>query len=147
MNRETGMKNRWNSKLNFGLIALGVFFVLCVLFVIFSSNYVKNMPDKMIALAGDYYETLDADAGIPHREYLKAEIYRWDDLTHAVVRVLGNLTDREPDLPVSECTGYDLYDQFYVELSGGKWHVKSVSYSFQGRREAFDELYGSDYFS
>ena len=141
------MKNRWNRKLNRGLVAIGVLFVMCVLFVVFSGNYVKKMPDKMVALATEYYEELDADAGIPGREYLKAEIYRWDDLTHAVVRVLGNLTDKEPDLPVSECTDYDLYDQFYVEFSGGKWHVKSVSYSFQGRREAFDELYGSDYFS
>ncbi len=139
------MKNKWNSKLNIGLIALGAFFVLCVLFVIVSSIYVKNMPDKMISLAGDYYETLDDDAGIPGRVYLKAEVCRWDGLTHAVVRVFGNLTDKEPDLPFSECTDYDLYDQFYVEFSGGKWHVKSASYSFQGRREAFDELYGSDF--
>ncbi len=127
-------KNKRKRRLNRGLIALGAFVLLCAAFVICANLYVKDMPRRMIALATSYYDESGAAAsGIPAREYLEVQAMQWDDMTHAVVRVSGNLTDTEPDMPFSEDPRYDLYDQFRVEFKGGKWVVTNAAYSYQGR--------------
>ena len=132
---------RRKNRLNRGLAALGLFVLRCAAFVIFAGIHVKNMPDRMVALAGEYYLSDGAAAGIPAREYLKAEIVQWEDMTHAVVRVFGNLTDTEPDMPFSESTISDLYDQFNIEFKFGKWVVTKAVYSFQGRWSSSENPY------
>ncbi len=127
-------KNKRKRRLNRGLIALGAFVLLCAAFVICANLYVKDMPRRMIALATSYYDESGAAAsGIPAREYIKAWSMEWDDMTHAVVRVSANLTDTEPDMPFTEDSYGDLYDQFRVEFRGGKWVVTNAAYSYQGR--------------
>ena len=138
--RKTADKTRkWRSRLNRGLIALLVFVLLCAAFVVAAGIYVKSLPDKMIKLADEYYKTLDPAEGIPARIYQHAEIRQWDDLTHATVTLYGKLESGENDLPIREAMYYDLFDQFDVEFKAGKWRVVRVSYSFQGRRELYDE--------
>ena len=130
---------KWRSRLNRGLIALAAFVLLCAIFVAAAGAYVKRMPAKIIALADEYNKTLDPAEGIPPRIYQYAEIEQWDNLTRATVRVFGKLESGIKDLPVSESLYYDLYDQFVIEFKGGKWHVVSAAYSFQGRRDLYDE--------
>jgi len=128
---------RWRSRLNRGLIAIAAIALLCVVFVVAAGIYVNNMPPKMIKLAEEYYQTLDPAEEIPPRIYQAAQIMQWDDLTHATVRVYGKLESGIKDLPFSEDTRYDLFDQFQVEFKGGKWHIVSYRYSFQGRAEEY----------
>ena len=128
---------RWHSRLNRGLIAIAAIALLCVMFVVAAGIYVKTMPKKMIKLAEEYYKTLDPAEEIPPRIYQAAQITQWYDLTHATVRVYGKLESGIKDLPFSEDTRYDLFDRFQVEFKGGKWHIVSYRYSFQGRAEEY----------
>lgn len=137
---DTKQKTKWRSRLNRGLVALAVFVLLCAAFVVAARIYIDRMPAKMIALAEDYYETVDPAEGIPARIYQYAEIVQWEDLTHASVRVYGKLESGVVDLPFSESQYYELFDQFRIEFKGGKWRVLSVAYSFQGRRDAYEEF-------